>query len=213
MWQQIINNQKTKLYFKKIFTFLQEEKTNHKIIYPNQEDIFAAFNLTPFEKVKVVILGQDPYHGKNQAHGLSFSVKTFQKPPSLSNIFKELQNDLQITARTNNLTKWALEGVLMINAILTVEKDKPLSHHQIGWQEFTKTIFQALQAKPNIVYILWGKFAQTYEPYICQSQNCIIKSPHPSPFSAHRGFFGSKPFSRANTYLQTCGIKVVDWNL
>ncbi|CCP88926.1 uracil-DNA glycosylase, partial sequence, partial [Candidatus Phytoplasma solani] len=193
MWQKIIISQKNELYFQKINQFLQTAKQKHQIIYPKSKDIFAAFKLTPFEKVKAVILGQDPYHKPKQAHGLSFSVQGKKRPPSLNNILQELKNDLNLESKSNNLTPWALEGVLMLNAILTVQQNQPLSHQNIGWQKFTQHIFQVLQTKKNIVYLLWGKFAQTYQKYIIPENNYIITSPHPSPFSAYRGFFGSKP--------------------
>ncbi|MBS2126478.1 uracil-DNA glycosylase ['Fragaria x ananassa' phyllody phytoplasma] len=213
MWQKIISLEQKKLYFQKKVKFLQQEYLNNKIIYPDQKDIFAAFHLTPFEKVKVVLLGQDPYHGSNQAHGLSFSIKSLHRPPSLNNIFKELNNDLQINNHKNDLTSWALQGVLLLNTILTVQKDQPLSHHNIGWQTFTKNIFKALQTKKNIVYLLWGKFAQNYQKYIIKENNYIIKSSHPSPFSAFKNFFGSKPFSKINIYLKFHGIKEINWVL
>ncbi|MBP5835858.1 uracil-DNA glycosylase [Candidatus Phytoplasma meliae] len=213
MWQKIISLEQKKLYFQKKVKFLQQEYLNNKIIYPDQKDIFAAFRLTPFEKVKVVLLGQDPYHGPNQAHGLSFSVKSLYRPPSLNNIFKELNNDLQVNNHKNDLTSWALQGVLLLNAILTVQKGQPLSHHNIGWQEFTKNIFKTLQTKKNIVYLLWGNFAQNYQKYIIKENNYIIKSSHPSPLSAFKSFFGSKPFSKINIYLKSHGIKEINWVL
>ncbi|WP_349402104.1 uracil-DNA glycosylase, family 1 [Candidatus Phytoplasma solani] len=213
MWQEIIDSQRKKVYFQKIVQFLQEEKKKDQIIYPATKDIFTAFRLTPFNKVKAVILGQDPYHGKNQAHGLSFSVKCEKRPPSLNNILKELKDDLNIENKQNNLNSWALEGVLMLNAVLTVQKNTPLSHQKIGWEIFTQTILQTLQTKKNIVYLLWGKFAQTYEKYIIAKNNYILKTAHPSPFSATSGFFGSKPFSKTNLYLKSHNLKEINWHL
>ncbi|AGL90232.1 Uracil-DNA glycosylase [Candidatus Phytoplasma australiense] len=213
MWKKIIDLQRKKDYFQNIAQFLKAEKMKNKVIYPETKDIFTAFHLTAFHKVKAVILGQDPYHGENQAHGLSFSVKGQKRPPTLNNIFKELKNDLNIESHQNNLTPWALEGVLMLNSILTVQKNKPLSHQNIGWQTFTQIILESLQTKKNVVYLLWGKFAQTYEKYIISQNNYIIKSPHPSPFSAANGFFGSKHFSKTNLYLKSHNIQEINWQL
>ncbi|MFB5029623.1 MAG: Uracil-DNA glycosylase [Candidatus Phytoplasma pruni] len=213
MWKTIIEQEKQKKYFQKISLFLEEEYNQGKEIFPPQKNIFNAFEFTPWEKVKVVILGQDPYPGVNQAHGLSFSVLNDKTPASLRNIFKELKNNLSLETKTNNLSNWAFQGVLLLNAILTVEKGKPLSHSYIGWQSFTKNIFKTLNRKEKIVYILWGKFAQTFEQYIDAEKNYIIKSPHPSPLSAHRGFFDSQPFSKTNQYLEQNKIPIIDWSL
>ncbi|MDO8168212.1 uracil-DNA glycosylase [Candidatus Phytoplasma melaleucae] len=213
MWGKIINNEKKKEYFQKIFTFLKEQQYKGKQIFPLGKDIFNAFKLTPWAKIKVVILGQDPYPGANQAHGLAFSVCNLKTPYSLQNIFKELQNDLFLKAHNNNLSSWAREGVLLLNVILTVEKNNPLSHKNIGWEEFTKNILQFLQKKDKIVYILWGKFAQNYKKYIDQHRNYIIQSAHPSPLSADKGFFGSKPFSKTNQYLIKNNIPPINWAL
>lgn len=213
MWSKIIKKEKNKPYFKSMVYFLKTEYQKGKIIFPAKDNIFLSFKLTPFEKVKVVILGQDPYAKENQAHGLSFSVQNQKTPPSLKNIFKELKNDLCLNVQQNNLQKWSLQGVLMLNAILTVEKNKTLSHLGIGWEIFTKNIFKALNQKQKIVYILWGKFAQSYEKYIIKEHNYIIKNAHPSPFSAHRGFFNSKPFSKTNNFLISNKIKKINWQL
>ena len=185
-------------------------------IYPNKRNIFEAFNQTHFENVKVVIIGQDPYHGINQAHGLSFSVQEgTAHPPSLKNIFKELNSDLNIKVpKSGNLLKWAKEGVLLLNSILTVQAKTPGSHQKIGWETFTNAAIKALSdERENIVFILWGRYAQDKESIIDSKKHYIIKSPHPSPFSAHKGFFGSKPFSKSNTYLQSSGISAVNWSL
>ncbi|MFP7699587.1 uracil-DNA glycosylase [Candidatus Phytoplasma pyri] len=212
MWLEIINKEKNKPYFKSMVYFLKKEIQKGKIIFPEPQKIFLAFKLTPYKKVKVVILGQDPYSGDNQAHGLSFSVRNNQKtPPSLNNIFKELKNDLGIINNKNNLKSWALEGVLMLNSILTVERFKSFSHNNIGWQTFTENIFKFLRQRQKIVYILWGKFAQNYEKYIIKEKNYIIKSSHPSPLSSYRGFFNSKPFSKTNNFLFSQNIKIINW--
>ncbi|WP_457912483.1 uracil-DNA glycosylase [Candidatus Phytoplasma sacchari] len=214
MWRKFINQEKKKLYFKKILFFLKKEIEKDKIIYPDLKDIFKAFKLTDFLKTKVVILGQDPYPGFNQAHGLSFSTLSSKTPSSLKNIFKELNNDLLLNTKTNNLTLWGLEGVLLLNSILTVERGKPLSHKYIGWDFFTINFFKFLSFyKKNIVYIFWGRLAQKYEKYIKTRENFIIKSSHPSFYSAHKGFFGSKPFSRTNQYLISNNIEPINWNL
>lgn len=187
-----------------------------EIIYPPKNMIFNALKLTPYNNVKVVIVGQDPYHGEGEAHGLSFSVKKGIKlPPSLKNIYKELENDLGIKAPVDgDLTKWAKEGVLLLNATLTVKKDMPNSHSKIGWEPFTDYIIRKLNNKDKpIVFILWGNYARSKKKYITNSKHLIIESTHPSPFSANNGFFGSKPFSRTNIFLKKCGIKEIDWKL
>ncbi|MDV3198300.1 MAG: uracil-DNA glycosylase [Vigna little leaf phytoplasma] len=213
MWSEIIKKEKQKEYFQKILIFLKKQKKQKKIIYPPLHQVFQAFKLTTWDCTKVIILGQDPYHGINQAHGLAFSVLDLFAPPSLKNILQELYNDLHIIPQTNNLSSWARSGVLLINSILTVNQGEPLSHQNIGWEIFTNNIFKFLNQKKNLVYFLWGKYAQHYERYINPKDNYIIKSVHPSPLSAHRGFFGSKPFSRANQYLISHNIKPIDWHL
>jgi uracil-DNA glycosylase len=184
--------------------------------YPPTRDIFKALELTPFDKVKAVILGQDPYHNENQANGLAFSVyRGIKIPPSLRNIYKELNNDLGLPIpKHGDLSKWALQGVLLLNSILTVEPHKPASHRGIGWEEYTDEIIKEINdKKENIVFILWGNYAQAKGKHIDKSKHLIIKSPHPSPFSARNGFFGSKPFSKCNTYLKQNDIEEIDWEL
>lgn len=190
---------------------LYDEKT----IYPLKENIFNAFKLTSFENVKVVIMGQDPYHGEGQAHGLSFSVQDNVKiPPSLQNIYKELYSDLGIPPKnTGNLTGWAKEGVLLLNSTLTVEKDKANSHQGLGWQYFTDYVIKVLNlSEKPIVFILWGNFARSKKVLITNPKHLILESPHPSPFSAYNGFFGSKPFSKTNDFLIKNNIKPIDWS-
>lgn len=202
-------------YFKDLKRFLDEEKKKH-LIFPETQLIFEAFNQTPFNKVKVVIIGQDPYHNNGQAHGLSFSVQNDIKlPPSLRNIYKELHNDLKITPSTNgNLIQWAQQGVLLLNATLTVRAHDAGSHQKKGWEQFTDAAIQAISNEcENIVFILWGSYAQKKGDIIDETKHHIITSPHPSPFSAHRGFFGSNPFSKTNLFLQSKGIKPVNWSL
>tara|TARA_B100000579_G_scaffold226285_1_gene185267 strand:- start:2055 stop:2660 length:606 start_codon:yes stop_codon:yes gene_type:complete len=194
---------------------LLDLKNNKIIFYPKGNQIFNAFNLTPFNKVKVVILGQDPYHGPGQAHGLCFSVpSSIKPPPSLINIFKELENDIgkKIDYRNGNLEHWAKQGVLLLNTTLTVEKSKPLSHQNYGWTEFTDYVISLISEKlNNIVFILWGAFAQSKKNLIDSNKHLILIAPHPSPLSAHRGFFGSKPFSKTNSFLQSKEIDMVEW--
>ena len=190
---------------------LYDEKT----IYPLKENIFNAFKLTSFENVKVVIMGQDPYHGEGEAHGLSFSVQDNVKiPPSLQNIYKELYNDLGIPPKnTGNLTGWAKEGVLLLNSTLTVEKDKANSHKDIGWEIFTDYVIKEINDKlNNVVFILWGRQARDKKVLITNPKHLILESPHPSPFSAYNGFFGSKPFSKTNDFLIKNNIKPIDWS-
>ena len=190
---------------------LYDEKT----IYPLKENIFNAFKLTSFENVKVVIMGQDPYHGEGEAHGLSFSVQDNVKiPPSLQNIYKELYNDLGIPPKnTGNLTGWAKEGVLLLNSTLTVEKDKANSHQGLGWQYITDYVIKVLNfSEKPIVFILWGNFARSKKVLITNPKHLILESPHPSPFSAYNGFFGSKPFSKTNDFLIKNNIKPIDWS-
>ncbi|AYJ00989.1 uracil-DNA glycosylase [Candidatus Phytoplasma ziziphi] len=212
-WKEFIYQERQKKYFRNIINFLEVESEIKKQIYPPLKNIFEAFVMTPLKDVKVVILGQDPYFNINQAHGLSFSVKNEKTPSSLKNIFKELRDDVNLISKTNNLTLWAKRGVFLLNSILTVEAGKPLSHQNIGWQEFTKNIFKFLNKKEKIVYILWGKLAQEYIKYIDIENNYILKSPHPSPLSAYKGFFGSKPFSKTNSYLIKNKILPIDWDL
>lgn len=214
-WLSILSDEFESSYFFELKKFLIEEKKQFQI-YPPGSDIFAAFNYTPFDNVRVVILGQDPYHGAGQANGLCFSVKPgIRKPPSLQNIFKELKSDLGFEIPENgNIEKWAKQGVLLLNATLTVRANQAGSHQNKGWEQFTdKAIQQLSENKEKLVFILWGKFAQAKEVLIDANKHFIIKSPHPSPFSADRGFFGSKPFSKTNTYLINQGLDAIDWNL
>lgn len=215
-WKQALQAEFTKPYFAGIKNFLKQEKAAGKIIYPPGPMIFNAFNLTPFDKVKVVILGQDPYHGPGQAHGLCFSVqKGIKPPPSLVNIYKEMRTDLGLEPPTHGcLLQWAEQGVFLLNAMLTVEKDLPASHQKIGWQNFTDAAIAALSKnRSNLVFILWGAYAQQKIELIDQTKHLIIKSPHPSPFSADKGFFGSKPFSKTNNWLEQHHLEKINWQL
>lgn len=201
--------------FKKIWNIIMHEYAT-KEIYPPKEYIFNALKLTPYENVKVVIVGQDPYHGENEAHGLSFSVqKGIALPPSLKNIYKEIYDDLNITEpNCGDLSKWAKEGVLLLNSSLTVVKDTPNSHQKIGWSNLTDYIIKLLNKKEEpVVFILWGNFARSKKIYITNPKHLVIESPHPSPFSARYGFFGSHPFSRTNQFLKEHGQKEIDWQL
>lgn len=187
---------------------------NSKIIYPEKHNVFRALKLTPYHNVKVVIMGQDPYHGEREANGLSFSVsKGITLPPSLRNIYKELYDDLSIERNNNgDLSDWAREGVLLLNAVLTVEKDKPASHRNFGWELLTDYIIKVLNEKNEpVVFILWGNFAKAKAKYITNPNHLVLTSPHPSPFSARTGFFGSKPFSKTNSYLISKGITPIKW--
>jgi uracil-DNA glycosylase len=214
-WQAVIGDQFTQPHMVRLKAFLQQEKQAGKIIYPPGLQIFNAFNHTPFDQVRVVIIGQDPYHGPGQAHGLSFSVPVNLKPlpPSLQNIDKELASDLGIEQPAHgDLTAWAQQGVLLLNATLTVEAAQAGSHQQRGWESFTDATITALnQQRDGLVFILWGSYAQKKGAVIDGQRHLILKSPHPSPLSAHRGFFGSKPFSATNLYLQQQGQQPVDW--
>ncbi|MBU0695853.1 MAG: uracil-DNA glycosylase [Bacteroidetes bacterium] len=216
-WLIHLNDEFEKDYMKSLKEFLMEEKKKGEIVYPKGEDIFKAFELTPFGEVKVVILGQDPYHGANQAHGLSFSVqKGVKQPPSLQNIFKELVSDIEGFKIPNDgdLSSWAKQGVLLLNASLTVSAGKAGSHQNQGWEIFTDEVIKILsEKKENLIFILWGKFAQAKEELIDLNKHCVIKSPHPSPFSAYSGFFGSKPFSKTNEILKKLGKKEIDWQI
>lgn len=196
--------------------FLHEQKEAGKAIYPKEENVFQALKLTPLEEVRVVILGQDPYHGENQAQGLAFSVPDDQKlPPSLRNIFKELGDDLGIPSpKKGDLTSWAKQGVLLLNTVLTVEAGKAGSHHNRGWEAFTDEVLKAVnKEKKNVVFILWGSPAQKKASLIDESRNLILRSAHPSPLSSYRGFFGSKPFSKTNEYLRSHGLREIRWDL
>ena len=212
-WSLLLDDELNKDYFIKLQYIINEEYKLHTV-FPDYNDIFRAFNVLSPEDVKVVIIGQDPYHGVNQANGLAFSVCDECKvPPSLQNIFKELHDDLGCEiVKNGNLTKWAEQGVLLINSVLTVVKSKPTSHNGLGWEIFTDSIIKKLsQNYKNIVFVLWGKPAQKKSLLIDKRKHLIITSPHPSPLSAYRGFFGSKPFSRANIYLSKHGKRAIDW--
>lgn len=214
-WQTYLQEEFTKPYYKSLRQFLKQEYMT-KTIYPHMNDIFNALHYTPFERVKVVILGQDPYHGPNQAHGLSFSVQPgVAQPPSLVNIFTELQNDLGFpTPNHGHLVHWAKQGVLLLNTVLTVRAGQAHSHRNKGWEQFTDRVIETLNMKEHpVVYILWGRAAQNKISLIDTNKHEIITSPHPSPLSAHRGFFGSKPFSRTNELLLKHQLEPIDWQI
>ncbi len=214
-WKSVLLDEFQKPYFYDLKNFLIDEKKNYTI-YPKSNYIFNAFNLTPFDKVKVVIVGQDPYHGQNQAHGLAFSVNDgVALPPSLLNIFKELKDDIgcQIP-KSGNLTSWANQGVFLINTVLSVRKAEAHSHKNRGWEKFIDRVIQATsENKSSIVFVLWGKPAQNKAQLIDTSKHLILKAPHPSPLSSYRGFFGSKPFSKINTYFKQQGLDTINWCL
>lgn len=210
-WDDILKDLYNEEYFKKLMLKVNSEYEN-KVIYPPKNEMFNAFKLTPFKDVLVVIVGQDPYHGEGEAHGLSFSVRDGIKlPPSLKNIYKELNNDLGVPIKTSgDLSSWAKQGVLMLNSSLTVEKDNANSHSKIGWQQFTDDVIRIIDNnKTNVVFILWGNYARNKKELI--KNNYIIESAHPSPFSAYNGFFGSKPFSKCNNYLKSKDLKEINW--
>lgn len=211
-WDEILKKDMEKDYFKKLGSFVKNEYKT-KICYPAYNNIFNALRYTDYDEVKVVILGQDPYHDENQAHGLSFSVLDgVLKPPSLRNILKELEDDLGIKRKGGDLTDWAKQGVLLLNSIMTVEKDKPLSHKGKGWEIFTDNIIRYLNERNTpIVFILWGSYARSKKELITNPIHHIVESVHPSPLSASRGFFGSKPFSKTNKYLKKDGLKEIEW--
>ena len=212
-FEEIINKERQKEYFKKLETFLEEEYRT-KTIFPPKEEVFTAFNLCEFKDVKVVIIGQDPYHEINQAHGLAFSVKDGNKlPKSLINIYKELYDDLLVTRLTGELTEWASQGVFLINTVLTVEEGKANSHRNKGWEIFTSKVIEELNNDDSPkVFVLWGNQAYEYKKMITNVNHKIIKSVHPSPLSAYRGFFGSKPFSKINEFLKEHNLKEIDWS-
>ncbi|MBW7845255.1 MAG: uracil-DNA glycosylase [Bacteroidia bacterium] len=214
-WKEKLLPEFTKPYFEQLKNFLKQEKANGKCIFPPGNLIFSAFDMTPFYAVKVVLLGQDPYHGIGQAHGLCFSVNTdVAVPPSLKNIYKEIANDIpdfKIPSH-GNLTHWAKQGVLLLNATLTVEKDKAGSHQGKGWEQFTDAVITTISTqKQNVVFILWGKFAQSKSHLIDPSKHLILTAAHPSPFSVHNGFFGCKHFSKTNDYLISKHHTPIQW--
>lgn len=214
-WDNVLSVIENSEGFKKFLNVVNHEYEVNTI-YPLKENIFNALKLTSYENTKVVIMGQDPYHGEGEAHGLSFSVQDGIKlPPSLQNIYKELESDLGIHPVTSgNLTKWAKEGVLLLNSTLTVVKDSPNSHKDLGWSLFTDYIIKTLNEKDTpVVFILWGNFARSKKTFITNKRHLVIESAHPSPFSARNGFFGSKPFSKTNDFLKKNNIKEIDWDL
>ena len=214
-WKQALSFEFSDPYFASLKQFLIEEKMHHKV-FPVGKNIFSAYNSTPFDSVKVIILGQDPYHGENQAHGLAFSVQEgLAHPPSLRNIFQELHGDIGCDIPINGtLTKWANDGVLLLNTVLTVRASEAHSHKERGWERFTDATIKLLSDnKEHLVFILWGRPAQQKANLIDESKHLILRAPHPSPLSSYRGFFGSKPFSKSNAYLQSVGIEPIDWCL
>jgi len=214
-WDTVLKEEYKKDYFKNIVDFVNKTY-KEKIIFPPKNRILSALSITDYNDVKVVILGQDPYHGIGEANGLAFSVNDGIKiPPSLQNIYKELNDDLGIPiSKSGNLESWANEGVLLLNSVLTVEKDKPASHKNIGWELFTDNIIKKLNEKKEpIVFILWGNFAKSKKSLITNKKHLIIESSHPSPFSVRYGFFGSKPFSKTNEFLRKNNIKEIDWTI
>ena len=215
-WKAVLTDEFGKEYFAAL-TFFVKDEYKKGAVYPAPKNIFRAFDLCPFDKVKVVVLGQDPYHGPGQANGLCFAVGDgVTLPPSLQNIYKELQNDLgeqgSTLLKTGDLERWAKQGVLLLNATLTVAAKTPGSHQNKGWEEFTDAAVKALSdQRAHLVFILWGNYAKAKGAHIDRSKHCVIESPHPSPFSAHSGFFGSKPFSKTNTYLKKMSQNPIEW--
>jgi uracil-DNA glycosylase len=215
-WQAALASEFDRPSLKGLSSYLQQEAADGKVIFPPSADLFSALRLTPLSNVKVVILGQDPYHGPGQAHGLSFSVRPGVKlPPSLRNIYKELNSDLGIAPPTHGfLEPWARQGVLMLNAVLTVESGKPNAHQKRGWEQFTDAVIQRVaDQEAPCVFILWGAYAQKKAEHVDEGRHLIIRSAHPSPLSAHNGFWGTKPFSKANDFLASHGRKPIDWSL
>jgi len=214
-WLKVLSAEFEQPYFANLKAFLLEEKRQH-VVYPPGSLIFNAFARTPFFNVKVVILGQDPYHGKGQAHGLCFSVPDGEKPPpSLVNIYKEIHNDLDIEPPSSgNLEGWADQGVFLLNATLTVRASSPASHQNRGWEQFTDKVIKTLSsARENLVFLLWGNYARAKKSLIDTQKHFVLEAPHPSPFSVHSGFFGCKHFSKANEFLREKGIKEIDWKV
>ncbi len=211
-WDVVLKDEFESPYFKKLGVFVKNEY-RHKTIYPEYKDIFNALRYTDYDDVKVVILGQDPYHGDKEAHGLSFSVREgIPMPPSLRNIFKELKDDIGVVRTQTDLTDWAKQGVLLLNSIMTVVKDTPLSHKDKGWEIFTDNIIKKLgEREKPMVFILWGSYARSKKELIQNKNHLILESVHPSPLSASRGFFGSKPFSKANQFLEKNGMSKINW--
>ena len=214
-WFNLLAKEFEKSYMKDLSIFLNSEVKEGKEVYPKGNEMFLSLNLTPYDEVKVVIIGQDPYHGPGQAHGLSFSVPEGVKiPPSLHNIFLELKEDLNISIPQNGfLSNWAQQGVLLLNSVLSVERGKPGSHSLKGWEKFTDKIISLLNNKEHIVFMLWGNYAAQKGREIDASKHLVLKSAHPSPLSSHKGFFGNKHFSKCNKFLDTKGIEPVDWQI
>ena len=214
-WQTVLSHLFNEDYFKSVTEQVRDLYLNpKKEVYPKPKDLFNAFKSCPYDKVAVVILGQDPYHGQGQAHGMSFSVcDGVSIPPSLQNIFKEIESDLGVVVYdSGDLTRWAVQGVFLLNAILTVEKNSPASHKGIGWEKFTDAVIQLLSSeKEKLVFLLWGNYAKQKAQYIDSDKHLVLTAPHPSPFSANSGFFGCKHFSKANTYLQKHGKQPINW--
>lgn len=211
-WDVVLKDEFESPYFEKLGVFVKNEY-RHKTIYPEYKDIFNALRYTDYDDVKVVILGQDPYHGDKEAHGLSFSVREgIPMPPSLRNIFKELKDDIGVVRTQTDLTDWAKQGVLLLNSIMTVVKDTPLSHKDKGWEIFTDNIIKKLgEREKPMVFILWGSYARSKKELLQNKNHLILESVHPSPLSASRGFFGSKPFSKANQFLEKNGMSKINW--
>lgn len=215
-WFETLKTEFEQPYMQALRDFLRQEKDLKKVIYPKSADVFNAFNLTSFDDVKVVLLGQDPYHGPGQAQGLCFSVpENIPLPPSLINIYKELKSDLGIApANTGNLSAWAKEGVLLLNSVLTVEQSKPSSHQGKGWEQFTDRVIALLNEQKNgLVFLLWGSYAKKKGQFIDTTRHLVLTAAHPSPFSAHQGFLGCRHFSKANQYLVSQGKKPIDWRV
>lgn len=215
-WKKVLIDEFDQDYMVRLREFLRQEKQQGKVIFPRGDEYFKAFDTTPFEKVKVVILGQDPYHGPHQAHGLCFSVqKGVAFPPSLLNIFKELQADLGVPIPTHGcLTHWAEQGVLLLNSVLTVEQGRAAAHQGKGWEQFTDRVISKLaEQREGVVFMLWGSYAIKKGQFIDRKRHLVLTAPHPSPLSAHRGFLGCKHFSQANTFLQSRGEKPIDWTV
>lgn len=211
-WDIILKDEMKKDYFRKLGTFVRHEYAT-KRCFPEYKNIFNALRYTDYDEVKVVILGQDPYHGIGEAHGLSFSVQEgCKRPPSLDNIFKELESDLHIHRENNDLTDWAKQGVLLLNSIMSVQMDRPLSHQNHGWEMFTDAIISKLNEREKpVIFVFWGSYARSKKVLITNPQHKIVESVHPSPLSAYRGFFGSRPFSKINRYLKEIGEKEIQW--
>ncbi|HDR1022344.1 TPA: uracil-DNA glycosylase [Pasteurella multocida] len=216
-WKDVIGIEKEQPYFKHILAQVHQARASGAVVYPPANEVFSAFQLTEFDQIKVVILGQDPYHGPNQAHGLAFSVKPgIQPPPSLMNMYKELTQDIDGFQIPNHgyLVPWAEQGVLMLNTVLTVEQGKAHSHANFGWETFTDKVIAALnEQREKIVFLLWGSHAQKKGQFIDRNKHCVLTAPHPSPLSAHRGFLGCRHFSKANQYLVEQGLSPIQWQL